>query len=191
MVSPLQPKQYYEYEIFKIRNRNNSIWIKPSNDWEEIQLSTNSNRKLKFYFPFFGHMIQHVRMLYSGIISLSDFDHLGNIHESQYIAPMMADFAYEDPKCKGFVLDNGNMAVFTWTNLLVVVAELDGPETEALDLVPLITNTVLEEHHLIGMISHKKSLITIFGHKHRIKNFIKNLIFFIKKFQQPSILVYI
>merc|ERR1712038_2235376 len=40
-------------------------------------------------------------------------------------------------------------AVFTWTNLLVVVAELDGPETEALGLVPLITNTVLEEHHLI------------------------------------------
>ena len=40
-------------------------------------------------------------------------------------------------------------AVFTWTNLLVVVAELDGPESEALDLVPLITNTVLEEHHLI------------------------------------------
>ena len=25
----------------------------------------------------------------------------------------------------------------------------------------------------IGMISHKKSLITIFGHKHKIKNFIK------------------
>ena len=40
-------------------------------------------------------------------------------------------------------------AVFTWTNLLVVVAELDGAESEALDLVPLITNTVLEEHHLI------------------------------------------
>merc|ERR1719189_1129350 len=40
-------------------------------------------------------------------------------------------------------------AVFTWTNLLVVVAELDGAESEALDLVPLITNTVLEEHQLI------------------------------------------
>ena len=25
----------------------------------------------------------------------------------------------------------------------------------------------------LGMISHKKSLITIFGHKHEIKNFIK------------------
>ena len=39
----------------------------------------------------------------------------------------------------------------------------------------------------LGMISHKKSLITIFGHKldkHDIKNFI-NLIFFMKKFQQP------
>ena len=34
----------------------------------------------------------------------------------------------------------------------------------------------------LGMISHKKSLITIFRHKHKIKNFIKNLIFFIKKF---------
>jgi hypothetical protein len=34
--------------------------------------------------------------------------------------------------------------VFTWTNLLVVVAELDGGENEALDLVPLVTNAVLE-----------------------------------------------
>ncbi|XP_049952324.1 disco-interacting protein 2 isoform X2 [Schistocerca serialis cubense] len=40
-------------------------------------------------------------------------------------------------------------AVFTWTNLLVVVVELDGNENEALDLVPLVTNTVLEEHHLV------------------------------------------
>ncbi|XP_071943414.1 disco-interacting protein 2 homolog C-like isoform X3 [Antedon mediterranea] len=40
-------------------------------------------------------------------------------------------------------------AVFTWTNLLVVVVELDGDEKEALDLVPLITNAVLEDHYLI------------------------------------------
>jgi len=40
-------------------------------------------------------------------------------------------------------------AVFTWTNLLVVVAELDGNENEALDLVPLVTNVVLEEHQLV------------------------------------------
>jgi len=40
-------------------------------------------------------------------------------------------------------------AVFTWTNLLVVVVELDGNENEALDLVPLVTNCVLEEHYLI------------------------------------------
>ena len=30
----------------------------------------------------------------------------------------------------------------------------------------------------LGMISHKKSLITIFGHKHKIRKFIKILIFF-------------
>ena len=40
-------------------------------------------------------------------------------------------------------------AVFTWTNLLVVVVELEGSENEALDLVPLVTNAVLEEHYLI------------------------------------------
>ncbi|XP_075463497.1 disco-interacting protein 2 homolog A isoform X3 [Ascaphus truei] len=40
-------------------------------------------------------------------------------------------------------------AVFTWTNLLVVVLELDGPEQEALDLVALVTNVVLEEHYLV------------------------------------------
>ncbi|XP_064167595.1 disco-interacting protein 2 homolog A-like isoform X4 [Anguilla rostrata] len=40
-------------------------------------------------------------------------------------------------------------AVFTWTNLLVVVVELGGSEQEALDLVALVTNVVLEEHYLI------------------------------------------
>lgn len=40
-------------------------------------------------------------------------------------------------------------AVFKWNNLLVVVAEYDGDENEALDLVPLVTKVVLEDHHLV------------------------------------------
>ena len=43
----------------------------------------------------------------------------------------------------------------------------------------------------LGMISHKNSLITIFGYKHKIRKFIKNLTFFTKKVQQPLILVHI
>lgn len=43
----------------------------------------------------------------------------------------------------------GECAVFTWTNLLVVVVELDGDEKEALDLVPMVTTIVLEEHQVI------------------------------------------
>ena len=39
------------------------------------------------------------------------------------------------------------------------------------------------QNHL-GMISHKMSLITIFGHKHKILNFIKNLEIFHKKFEK-------
>lgn len=35
----------------------------------------------------------------------------------------------------------------------MVVAELDGPENEALDLVPLITTRVLEDHyHIVGVV---------------------------------------
>nr|CAB3238033.1 disco-interacting protein 2 homolog C [Phallusia mammillata] len=41
-------------------------------------------------------------------------------------------------------------AVFHSTNLLVVVVELKGPENTALDLVPLVTNVILEEHYLIA-----------------------------------------
>ncbi|XP_075229193.1 disco-interacting protein 2 homolog B-A-like isoform X4 [Lycorma delicatula] len=44
------------------------------------------------------------------------------------------------------VVKQNASAVFTWTNLLVVVVELDGNESEALDLVPLVTSAV---HHLI------------------------------------------
>ncbi|XP_076975384.1 disco-interacting protein 2 homolog A isoform X6 [Tamandua tetradactyla] len=40
-------------------------------------------------------------------------------------------------------------AVFTWTNLLVVVVELEGLEQDALDLVALVTSVVLEEHYLV------------------------------------------
>ncbi len=44
-------------------------------------------------------------------------------------------------------------AVFPWTNLLVVVVELEGSEQEALDLVPMVTKAVLEEHYLIVGVS--------------------------------------
>ena len=39
---------------------------------------------------------------------------------------------------------------------------------------------------MLGMISHKKSLITIFGQKHKIKKFDISQ----KEFQQPLILFY-
>lgn len=52
-------------------------------------------------------------------------------------------------KCVLFHFSFYSSAVFTWTNLLVVVVELNGSESEALDLVALVTSAVLEEHHLV------------------------------------------
>ena len=40
--------------------------------------------------------------------------------------------------------------VFTSNKLLVVVAELNGDENEALDLVPVITTSLLEEHQVVA-----------------------------------------
>lgn len=40
-------------------------------------------------------------------------------------------------------------AVFTMTNLLVVAVELDADEREALDVVPLVTTSVLNEQQLV------------------------------------------
>ena len=51
--------------------------------------------------------------------------------------------------------------------------------------------TWLSENQRLGMISHKMSLITIFGHKPFRQKFHQNLTFFKKKFQQPLILVHV
>ena len=40
---------------------------------------------------------------------------------------------------------------------------------------------LLNDHRELGMISHKKSVITNFGHKHKIKNFIKKIDIFHEK----------
>ena len=40
-------------------------------------------------------------------------------------------------------------AVFTSNKLLVVAAEMRGDERDALDMVPVITTALLEEHQLI------------------------------------------
>lgn len=48
-----------------------------------------------------------------------------------------------------FYLSLFTSAVFTWDNLLVATVEFDGNESEALDLVPLLTNIILEEHQII------------------------------------------
>uniref|UniRef100_A0A8D2NJ90 Disco interacting B n=1 Tax=Zonotrichia albicollis TaxID=44394 RepID=A0A8D2NJ90_ZONAL len=64
--------------------------------------------------------------------------------------PTLPSVACAGPSsCSVSSTPRGRFAVFTWTNLLVVVVELCGCEQEALDLVPLVTNVVLEEHYLI------------------------------------------
>ena len=53
------------------------------------------------------------------------------------------------------------------------------------------TSSVMTSTPVVGMISHKMSLITIFGHKHFKQKFHQKFDIFTKKFQQPLILVHI
>jgi len=44
-------------------------------------------------------------------------------------------------------------AVFTWSNLLVAVVELESSENEAADVIPLVTSAVLEEQYqIVGVV---------------------------------------
>jgi len=44
-------------------------------------------------------------------------------------------------------------AVFTWSNLLVAVVELDSSENEAADVIPLVTSAVLEDQYqVVGVV---------------------------------------
>ena len=52
-------------------------------------------------------------------------------------------------------------------------APRDMKDIPLVSLANILHRAGLYNDALIGMISHKKSLITIFGHKHKIKNFIK------------------
>jgi len=54
-------------------------------------------------------------------------------------------------------------AVFTWTKLLVVVAELGADEKAALDIVPVITSSLLEEHQvkILEYSTHYEMVLTI------------------------------
>jgi len=42
-----------------------------------------------------------------------------------------------------------NSAVFTWQQLLVAVVEYNGAESEAMNIIPMVTSAVAEEHHLV------------------------------------------
>lgn len=44
-------------------------------------------------------------------------------------------------------------AVFTWSNLLVAVVELESSENEAADVIPLVTSAVLEDQYqIVGVV---------------------------------------
>ena len=54
--------------------------------------------------------------------------------------------------------------------------------TSVFKITSTATPVIEDESLLLGMISRKNSIITIFGHKHKIKNFIKKFDIFHKKF---------
>ncbi|EDV26945.1 uncharacterized protein TRIADDRAFT_22640 [Trichoplax adhaerens] len=83
----------------------------------------------------------------------------GAIHEAIHVVGSMDEALYwRDMRYYPSDIENtisrchaaiGDCALFTWTNLLVVVVETKFDESVALDLVPLITNAVLNEHQVV------------------------------------------
>ena len=71
-------------------------------------------------------------------------------------------------------------------NLKVILDKLasvynESPALSRAPNVPRLVAVSKTKPKELGMISHKKSLLTIFGHKHEIKNFIKKFYIFREK----------
>lgn len=87
-----------------------------------------------------------------GVVGNASFNNEHELHDAVYVVGALDEVItlrgmnYHPIDIENSVLrchkKIAECAVFTWTNLLVVVVELDGNESEALDLVPLVTNTV-------------------------------------------------
>ncbi|XP_068751269.1 disco-interacting protein 2 homolog A-like isoform X2 [Montipora capricornis] len=104
--------------------------------------------------------VQYARTGYLGFIKRTDFTQtdgarhdalfvVGPLDETMMLRGMRyhpVDIENSVTRCHRSICES---AVFTWTNLLVVVVELDAEESEALDVVPLVTSSVLDEQHLI------------------------------------------
>ena len=72
--TPAQPKKYYDYKI--TTSNINENWIPPPRFTRKsvsFMEMMGFGRRLKFKFPFYGHYVHRVRMLPSGILSLSYF----------------------------------------------------------------------------------------------------------------------
>ncbi|TDG53237.1 hypothetical protein AWZ03_000052 [Drosophila navojoa] len=124
-----------------------------SRDSDTESLNSMSQLQLNFSNTSLGGNSEH--SLVGGAVNSSDQE----LHDAVYVVGALDEVIslrgmnYHPIDIENSVLrchkKIAECAVFTWTNLLVVVVELDGNESEALDLVPLVTNTVLEEHQLI------------------------------------------
>jgi len=104
--------------------------------------------------------VMYARTGYLGFIKRTDFTQtdgarhdalfvVGPLDETMILRGMRyhpVDIENTVTRCHRAICES---AVFTWTNLLVVVVELDAEESEALDVVPLVTSSVLNEQQLI------------------------------------------
>ncbi|PFX26048.1 Disco-interacting protein 2-like C [Stylophora pistillata] len=104
--------------------------------------------------------VQYARTGYLGFIKRTDFTQtdgarhdalfvVGPLEETMILRGMRyhpVDIENTVTRCHRAICES---AVFTMTNLLVVAVELDADEREALDVVPLVTTSVLNEQQLV------------------------------------------
>ena len=107
-------KPYYKHKIFKVP-KTKSVWrsLEP-NQHRLSEFEMKIGRILKFEFPFYGHPSRNVKMLENGTILLGKLIFRKELSESQYIAPLSANFTSDQTVL--LFGDNDHSATFTWMN---------------------------------------------------------------------------
>ena len=107
-------KPYYKHRIFTVP-KTKSVWrsLEP-NQHRLSEFEMKIGRILKFEFPFYGHPSRNVKMLENGTILLGKLIFRKELSESQYIAPLSANFTSDQTVL--LFGDNDHSATFTWMN---------------------------------------------------------------------------
>jgi len=146
-------------DIKELLNSNNSkIEGSIKNDHLTEAYRKAAGIKLKFKFPFYGHLLSNLTVATGGFLYVGDQTHSW-LAATQYIAPLMANFDTSSPNSTIMYADDGDRVIIEWSKVTLRDNRKVGPFTFQVSLnksgnitfvykdIPLPVSDISDAHH--------------------------------------------